>query len=93
MAFAHPSRLFKRHEVESLNPNHNGVYGLLRSDAWVYIGRGNIREGLLTHFTADEAVALERPTHWTAEVTPNPAARADELIEELYPICNRNGSE
>jgi hypothetical protein len=90
MAFAHPSKPFTQAQVEAINPSHSGVYGLLRADAWIYIGRGNIRERLLGHLHGDhEGITQERPTHWAAEVTPNQVNRERELVIELYPICNQ----
>jgi hypothetical protein len=90
MPFAHPSRPFTRTDVESLNPNQTGVYGLFRADAWVYVGRGDIRDRLLAHLNGDNScITRERPTHWTAEVTSGDVAREKVLILELNPLCNR----
>jgi hypothetical protein len=88
MPFAQPGRPFTRSDVESLQPDLFGVYGLFRAAAWVYIGCGNITARLLAHLDGDDGcIARERPTHWTGEITPLDAARAKTLIAELAPIC------
>lgn len=82
---------FLKAEVESLTPNQIGVYGILRQGAWVYVGKGDIRERLLAHLNGDNPCILrERPTHWVTEVTwGDPSEREKQLILELQPVCNK----
>jgi len=84
-------RPFTRQNVESFRPNQNGVYGLFKKDAWVYIGKGDIRQRLLDHLNGDNPCVLQlQPTHWVDEViTGDPSIRERELIDELQPICNQ----
>jgi hypothetical protein len=86
-------RPFTQANVESLNPDQWGVYGLYRQAKWVYIGSGDIRTRLLSHLrgenAADPCIAAEAPTHWIDEVTSNYAARERELILECGPSCNQ----
>jgi len=86
------SRAFNRYNVESLNPNQYGVYGLFKQGAWVYIGRGDIRQRLLSHLNGDNPCILQyKPTHWVDEVYNDELSaerREKQLIVELNPICN-----
>jgi len=59
------SRPFTRANVKSLNPNQKGCYGLYHKDAWVYVGKGDIRERLLSHLSGDNScITSSHPTHW-----------------------------
>lgn len=84
-------RFFTRHNVEAINPNQIGVYGLFRQGVWVYIGKGDIRKRLLDHLTGDNpCITRENPTHWVDEVTNgDPSNRERQLIAELNPVCNK----
>jgi len=84
-------RDFTRENVEAIRPNLIGVYGLFRQDAWIYVGKGDIRKRLLDHLNNDNpAIAREKPTHWVDEIaTGDPSYREKALILELNPICNR----
>lgn len=84
------SRAFNREAIERLDPNQTGVYGLFRKDAWVYVGKGDIRQRLLDHLNGDNpCITREGPTGIMAEVTGgDPSARERALILELKPICN-----
>jgi len=86
-----PHRPFTRAEIEALATNQIGCYGLFHATAWVYIGRGDIRERLLAHLNDDNlCLTREQPTHFVAEVTPNHVAREKALILELGPTrCNQ----
>ena len=83
-------RPFTRQNIETLNPNQIGVYGLFKQNAWVYVGRGDIRERLLDHLNGDNShITEQHPTHWVGEVIQgDPAARERQLILELQPSCN-----
>jgi len=84
-------RPFTRHDVESLNPNQLGVYGLFKRDVWIYVGKGDIRKRLLEHLNGDNfCITREQPTYWVGEViSGDPSAREKELIDELRPLCNQ----
>lgn len=83
-------RNFTRANVEALNPNQIGVYGLFKGTSWVYIGRGDIRQRLLDHLNGDNScITREAPTDWIDEVTSKDEQRERELIAEYNPICNR----
>lgn len=84
-------RPFTRAGIEVLAPNQNGVYGLYRSDAWVYVGRATcIRTRLLSHFNGgNPAITKERPTHFYTSVTTNDEAVEKSLIIKLNPIANK----
>lgn len=90
MAFAQNVGAFTRANVEALNPNQIGCYGLYRSDAWVYIGRGDTRARLLAHLNGDNpCITREKPTSWVDVVTSDDAAEEKRLIIQYNPICNR----
>lgn len=84
------ARLFTKAAIEVLNPNQNGVYGIYRSDRWIYVGRGDIRARLLSHVAGNNpAITAQRPTHFVAMVTANDVAVERQLIVELQPIANQ----
>ncbi len=44
------------------SPNADGVYGLVRGETKIYVGGGNIRNGLPSHYRADNpCIKLEKP--------------------------------
>ncbi len=93
MSYAFPkqdSRPFTKEGIEWLAPNQNGLYGIFRANAWIYIGRGDLRTRLLAHFNGDNPrITKENPTHYVTEVTNNDVAREKELILDFDPIANR----
>jgi hypothetical protein len=93
MAFVQQApRLFTRQNIEAINPSLSGVYGLFKEGAWVYVGKGNIRERLLAHLNGDNSFILKAlPTHWVDEVCNDPvmSAREKQLILEFSPLCNQ----
>jgi len=84
-------RVFTCSDIEVLTPGQSGVYGLFRQDAWVYIGKGDIRTRLLDHLNGDNPCILrEWLTGWVGEVfNGDPSARERDLIIELQPVCNQ----
>ena len=84
-------RLFTRGNVEALNPNQFGVYGLFKGGVWIYVGKGDIRKRLLDHFNGDNpCISRKQPTHWVDEViNGDPSMREKQLILELGPCCNK----
>jgi hypothetical protein len=84
-------RMFNRQNVEALNPNQIGVYGLLKQGICIYVGKGDIRQRLLAHLNGDNpCITRETPTHWVDELTlGDPSGREKELIIEFQPSCNK----
>ena len=80
---------FTRAAVLAFDPHQFGVYGLFRDSQWIYIGRGNIRAGLLDLLNgANSFVARMHPTHWVSEVTTDLVQRQEQLVREFKPTCN-----
>ena len=83
-------RPFTKDGIEWLAPNQNGVYGIFRSDAWVYVGRGDLRTRLLAAFNGENPrITRERPTHYVTLLTNDDVAQEKALILELNPIANQ----
>lgn len=92
MAFAQQDpRAFTRSDILALNAGQMGVYGIFKVGSWVYVGKGDIRERLLSHLNGDNPCILNAgPTHWVGEVCTDPemSRREKALIAELQPPCN-----
>lgn len=87
---AQPQRTFTRANIEAIKPSTMGVYGLYRHDAWIYIGRGDIRTELLRYFNGENPlIAKEGPTHFVDMITSDHVNVERQLIRELGPICNQ----
>ena len=85
-------RLFTQKNVEALNPDQSGVYGIFKQGQWIYIGKGDLRKRLLSHLNGDNPCILAAgPTHWVGEVLRDPAMSAREvrLTIDCKPICNQ----
>ncbi len=83
-------RAFTRASIEELNPNQNGVYGIFRQDAWIYVGRGDLRDRLLSHVAGNNPdITAQRPTHYVTMVTTNDVVVERQLIVELGPLANK----
>ena len=79
---------YNRQNVESMDPNQFGCYGLYRHGHWIYVGKGDIRERLLDHINGDNpCIALEEPTHWVDIVTADMDNEEKRLILEFDPAC------
>lgn len=93
MAFVQQTpRAFTKANVEALNPNQNGVYGIFNQSRWIYVGKGDVRSRLLSHLNGDNPCILRAgPTHWVDEVCFDPVMsnREKQLITELNPTCNQ----
>lgn len=91
MPFAQQNpRLFNQFNIEAINGNPNGVYGIFRQGQWIYVGSGDIRTRLLAHLNGDNScITNQKPTHYVDEVTQQYKAREKELILELSPVCNK----
>ena len=85
-------RPYTKADIERLNPDQNGVYGIFNAQGWIYVGRGDIRDRMLRHVGGDNpCINRHSPTHWVNEVTRSDAAmelREKTLIIELDPACN-----
>ncbi|OFX80136.1 MAG: hypothetical protein A2X20_00295 [Bacteroidetes bacterium GWE2_40_15] len=83
-------RRFCRADIETINVDQIGVYGIFLQGIWVYIGKGDIRQRLLDHLNGDNPKILSwKPTHWVAEVIKGDSSmREKQLIVELNPRCN-----
>ena len=80
--------------IEFKAPNAEGVYSIQDQEGKViFIGKGNIRERLLTHWnrenSKDAAVWNYNPCSFRFELTDHPADREAELVRELKPICRQ----
>ena len=85
-------KAFTRGNVERLNPNQMGVYGLFFKSRWIYIGSGDIKSRLHAHLSGNNpCITTELPTHWVDEVIPSYAEREKALIDEHKPVCNKGG--
>lgn len=69
-----------------------GVYGLVNSARWIYIGQSdNLKEELLRHLVGSgDAVLKWGPTGFVFEVCSGQSRqlRVDSLLREYVPICN-----
>ena len=83
-------RPFTKADVLTINPSQVGVYGLFKQGLWVYVGKGDIRERLLSHLGGDNpCIDRSAPTHWVGEITNgDPSARERQLILETNTLCN-----
>ena len=83
-------RLYTLSAIESVNPGQMGVYGIFKIGAWIYVGSGDIRTRMLSHFHGDNpCIYRENPRYWVREVTTLYIERENELIVELTPVCNQ----
>ena len=84
------ARAFTRANVETLNPDQWGCYGIFKQGQWIYVGKGDIRTRLLAHLNGDiPCITRSGATHWVDMVTANFDRVEKELIVELNPICNQ----
>lgn len=84
------SQTFTRANIEVITPGQMGVYGIFKTNRWIYVGRGDIRNRLLAHFNGDNTcITGELPTHYVDEVTTSYIQRETDLIRELTPACNQ----
>lgn len=92
MPFDHNDmRSYTRANVQGLNRNQNGVYGIFQNDKAIYIGSGDIRQRLLDHLNGDNACIVRyNPNLWTGLVfSGDPIPREKQLIREYQPPCNQ----
>ena len=91
MPFTNPMRPYTKEEIEKLNPDQNGVYGIFLGNTAVYIGSGDIRERMLAHINGDNpCIIAHHPNQWTASlISGDPTGKEGELILEYQPLCNK----
>jgi hypothetical protein len=92
MAFPNQIPLeFDRINIESLNPNQFGCYGIVNhGGTMVYIGKGDIRARLLEHYNTDNTcIKRNLPTHYVTALSDNPDRLEKSLILEYNPVCNK----
>lgn len=80
--------------IEFKAPNGQGVYCIQDKDGKViFVGKGNIRERLLSHWNRENSSGAEIWSHTPAafryELTDHPDDREAELIQELKPACRQ----
>jgi len=82
---------FKQASIEALPLYQLGCYGLfVGRGRWIYVGKGNIRERLLSHRRGENPWILgENPTHFYTMLTADADADEKRLIVELNPVCNQ----
>jgi hypothetical protein len=79
---------FTRQNVNN-SPNEEGVYGLVRGVEKIYVGGGNIRARLQSHFKGENpSVKKAKSTHYYREPLNDWAKREKELVNAFDPICN-----
>ncbi len=84
------ARPFTRNGIEALAPGQRGVYGIYKSNLWIYVGKGDLRANLLAHFNGDNPDIIKYgPTYFVTEVTANLDNREKQLIVELSPVANK----
>lgn len=79
--------------IEYRAPNSQGVYSIRNAQGTVvFIGKGKVRERLLSHWNrendTDAAIWDHSPATFRFEVTAHPDKREAELIQKLKPSCN-----
>jgi hypothetical protein len=91
MPFTNAVRPYTKVNIESLKDGQNGVYGIFKGTACIYVGKGDFRTRLLAHINGDNScIQNSSPNSWTAEViTGDPSNREKELILEYRPTCNQ----
>ena len=85
-------RMFNLLNIQAIDDQHTGVYGLFREGIWIYVGKGNIRQRLLAHLRGDNPEILyQMPTHYVDEIWQDPymSNREKELTLSLKPLCNK----
>lgn len=82
-------KMFTRMNVEALKRGQMGCYALFKAGEWIYVGKGDIRQRLLSHLNGDDpAIIRSGPTHWLEVVTNDYHRVHRGLITELTPSCN-----
>ncbi len=82
---------FTRWNIERLSRGQMGCYGIYQQEgAWVYIGKGDIRQRLLDHLNGDNTcITRHGPTHWVDIVTDRYDTVEKQLLSEYETLCNK----
>ena len=85
-----PSYAWGRAWIEFKTPTGQGVYCIRNKEGKIlYIGKGNLRERLLSHWykenAGDASVWSGGPHSFSNELTDKPKGRERELLRELKP--------
>ena len=84
--------VYTEEDVGIFASNQEGIYGLLKNEIFVYIGRGKIKDRLLAHLNGDNpCITRQSPTHF-AFFFPPPFQidqTEKELIVQFDPPCNK----
>ena len=80
--------------IEFKAPNSSGVYCLRDKDGKaLFIGKGNVRERLLSHWnrenSTDAKIWSHAPATFRFELTDHPVEREVELVQDLKASCNQ----
>ena len=87
---AQTPRAFTKTNVEALNPNQYGCYGLLKNGTIIYVGKGDIRTRLLAHLNGDNIlISLWSPDQWVDGISTDMDNWEKQLILEFNPVCNQ----
>jgi hypothetical protein len=90
MPFQFPMRPYTSVDVLMLQEGQNGVYGIFRGTACIYVGKGDVRSRLLDHLNNDNpCISSNKPDQWTAVITPDADDLEKKLIYEYKPFCNK----
>lgn len=83
-------------------PDHQGLYALWENDELIYVGRASaaatIRERLAAHFNRLHCPCTEKATHYSWELSLQPATREFEVLQEFLaqhgrmPRCNEDAA-
>ena len=74
-------------------PNEEGVYLIVsRNLDPIYIGRGNLRKRLTSHYhqedLVDRCIWSNNPAHFYQEICSNSEEREKELLKSIPTACN-----
>ena len=76
--------------IQLLPPHATGVYLLRNAFGVVYVGKGRIRDRLMSHLRGDNPlIALYRPTEFAFELHADPDDRERSLIVWFNPPANQ----
>jgi hypothetical protein len=89
-----PRRSLNAEEIARLPEGVRGVYGLFNEAGCVFVGKGNLKERLLSHLKAgysEEARCIRKnaPSYFLVEETENFVVRHMGLVVEYEPACGR----
>ena len=93
MPFPRGGFAFTETKITQIAPTGSGVYGILNSEKWIYVGEtNNLQRRLLEHLNeTGTCIKKAGPTlfTWESSEAANRVTRQDNLILELKPACNQ----